>query len=259
MSKKYYSLCGLPRSGSTLLGSLLNQHPLIHCSQTSCVLDVLSDASDSIYKHRNTYAISEAQEIKTYKSILDSFYMDINKPIIFDKHRGWPKSTRRHTITGQKKMICTMRRISEIVASYITLLNNTEVGSSFVDKHLNSVYRPITTRNRAMMVWEGYMLKPYNIVKDALATCSEDMLLITYDDLCHNPDEQMHRISTFFDIPAYNDYNYLDIEHINIERDEAGWGIKGLHDIRKQLKRTSKPAETIIGEELTAYFNTYNL
>lgn len=259
MSKIFYSLSGLPRSGSTLLSSILNQHPQIHCSETSCVLDILSDSSDSVMKQRHNYNISEEQEIRLYKSILHSFYDTIDKPIIFDKNRGWPKAAKRELITGQRKMICTTRPIAEIVSSYILLLDKTVVGTSFIDKHLNSCYRPITTRNRAMCVWDGYLLKPYEVMKTALKTIRDDILLISYDNICNDTDTVMERVHSFFSINSSFTYNYSNIKHINSERDEEGWGIKGLHDIRPLVKRTSKPPQEIIGEELTAYFSKFDL
>ena len=41
--KTLYFLGGFPRSGSTLLGSLLNQHPDIYVSPTSPLGDVVTD------------------------------------------------------------------------------------------------------------------------------------------------------------------------------------------------------------------------
>ena len=39
--KKLYFLSGLPRSGSTVLAGILNQHPDVHASSTSGLLDML--------------------------------------------------------------------------------------------------------------------------------------------------------------------------------------------------------------------------
>ena len=41
MQKQFYFLSGLPRSGSTVLAAILNQHPDVHTSSTSGLLDVM--------------------------------------------------------------------------------------------------------------------------------------------------------------------------------------------------------------------------
>jgi hypothetical protein len=48
--KTLYFLGGLPRSGSTLLGSLLNQHSDIYVSPTSPLGDVVTDIEQSFNK-----------------------------------------------------------------------------------------------------------------------------------------------------------------------------------------------------------------
>ena len=39
--KNIYFLAGLPRSGSTVLAAILNQHPSVHATSTSGLLDIL--------------------------------------------------------------------------------------------------------------------------------------------------------------------------------------------------------------------------
>jgi hypothetical protein len=53
------------------------------------------------------------------------------------------------------------------------------------------------------------------------------------------------------------DYDINNLKPMN-EKDEFH-GIKGLHDIRPALKKTSLPPEKIIGEELTQYYNDMKL
>ena len=45
--KRIYFLAGLPRSGSTLLANILAQHPQIHVTPTSGVVDMLVQVRNS--------------------------------------------------------------------------------------------------------------------------------------------------------------------------------------------------------------------
>ena len=91
MTKKYHFLSGLPRSGSTLLASIMNQHPSIHTSATSALLDLLVAQASAVSMNRTLYEISETQEIAIYNSMMDAYYNHIEKNNVFDKHRAWPK------------------------------------------------------------------------------------------------------------------------------------------------------------------------
>ena len=79
MMKKYYTLGGLPRSGSTLLCALISQHPDAHASQSTPVLGTMrrtyeSMLNDEYYKAKP----NEAALNRIVDSIKDSFYYDVD-------------------------------------------------------------------------------------------------------------------------------------------------------------------------------------
>jgi hypothetical protein len=53
--QKLYFLVGLPRSGSTLLASLLNQHPDVFASPTSPLMDLLCQTDRTMTALRQQY------------------------------------------------------------------------------------------------------------------------------------------------------------------------------------------------------------
>ncbi len=59
--KTLYFLGGLPRSGSTLLGSLLNQHPDIYVSPTSPLGDVVTDIEKSFNRVDEQFTFDRKQ------------------------------------------------------------------------------------------------------------------------------------------------------------------------------------------------------
>ena len=93
MTKKIFFLSGLPRSGSTLLGSILAQNPEIHVTPTSPLLDLMCYTDEALQKIKITYTYDEkALADNVYSGIIKSFYQNIHKPVIIDKHRGWPRN-----------------------------------------------------------------------------------------------------------------------------------------------------------------------
>ena len=89
--EKLRFLSGIPRSGSTLLNSLLNQRPDTFASNTSNLCDVIY-AFNKLWETNSTSLVAEGDGLKEEECILllqKQRYAKINKPIIFDKGRGW--------------------------------------------------------------------------------------------------------------------------------------------------------------------------
>ena len=84
-------LSGIPRSGSTVLSSLLNQHPQIHSTATSGLVNLMGslcrawESSPEI----TSQSTDKEEAYRMLRSLLQSKYEPINKPIIIDKSRGW--------------------------------------------------------------------------------------------------------------------------------------------------------------------------
>ena len=91
--KQIFFLSGLARSGSTLLGSILSQNPDIHVTPTSPMLDLLCFTNQALNTVEEQYTYDhKTVSDNIYNGLIESFYKNIDKPIIIDKHRGWPKN-----------------------------------------------------------------------------------------------------------------------------------------------------------------------
>ena len=127
MKKKLFFIAGLPRSGSTLLGTLLNQNPLIYTSPTSSFVEILY-RNYSIWNDKNfaeDFAGSKIKNIKIpyLQEITQTYFkQQTDKPIIFDKRRHWHMIENikmyKEIFNKDPKIICPVRNIEEIVASF---------------------------------------------------------------------------------------------------------------------------------------------
>ena len=88
--KTYFFLSGLPRSGITLLGAILEQNPNIYVGATSPVLEFLV-SFENTFKFNKTYHAFPKDDfrVRTISRIPDDWYSDVDKPIIIDKNHGW--------------------------------------------------------------------------------------------------------------------------------------------------------------------------
>jgi sulfotransferase len=258
--KTLFFLSGLPRSGSTLLGSILSQHPKLQATPTSPLADLLCWIDDGFSKLDIQYTYDKkAITYNTYSSILSNFYNHIEKPYILDKHRGWCKniSSIEKFLHQTPKIIATNRRVSEVLSSYIILIekNGTD---NFVDAHLRREGKEITKDNRIECLWKNYVSDPYESLVYGLTHNRQNIHLVDYNDLTQNPEKEINKIYEFLEIESHS-HDFSNILNTCAEEKDYEWGIDNLHQIRTQLQRTSPPPEEVIGEENVKLYDNFNI
>ncbi len=250
----------MQRSGSTLLACLLNQHPEIHATATSPLMDVLHSAGVQLQECLNQYTFdydSISKNLTT--SIIESFHKDIQKSIVIDKHRGWTSVIGQLTKEYKRpKILCTNRSVPEIITSFIQLIRSNNNLDNSTDKTLRSRGMSLSINNRADYFFNDFINLPRTSILNALESYRECIHIIEYNDLVSNPQETMDKIYEFIEIESFN-HNFNDIENTCKEEKDDAWGIKNLHNIRSQLKKISTPPEEVLGKELTEYYRQFDI
>jgi sulfotransferase len=258
--KKLFFLSGLPRSGSTLLGSILSQHPKLHTTPTSPLADLLYLVDEGFSKLNLQYTYDE-NEVKynTYKSILENFYNHIEKPYIIDKNRSWCKNilSVKKFLRQSPKIIATNRRISEVLSSYIILIERNK-SDNFIDAHLKKEGKQINIDNRLECLWKNYVKDPYESLVYGIQNNPQNIHLIDYNTFVINPQNEVNKIYKFLQIESYN-HTFSNIINTCAEDKDYAWGLENLHSIRPNLQKTSPPPEEIIGEENVKLYDKFNI
>ena len=159
MDKTYYFMAGLPRAGSTLLSTLLNQNPRFHSGPSSPVLGAMFATHDNFQNNELYTGYPKPNQVnEIVGSIIRHWYSDIEQEVIFDKNRAW--TARVPFIEGyikqQAKIIVPVRRVDEILASILTMIHrNTFVEGqpriNFVDEQLVKNNIPISDENQSLI------------------------------------------------------------------------------------------------------------
>lgn len=249
-----FFLAGLARSGSTLLGSILNQNPSIHVSPTSPLMDLFCLTEECYERVDSQYTFNKQVTLDNlHKSLANTFYEHIDKPYIIDKHRGWPKNIPqiKKYINGSPKIICTYRPMVETCVSFLNLMNKDP--NNDVDRKLRSRGLEINTYNRSMLLWYEYSNDPYNSLKYGLEEHRENILLITYDDIVNDIENQLIKIYNFLEIPQFN-HSFDNIQNTCSEVKDTAWGFKGLHDIRSNISKISPDPKKILSKEVYDFY-----
>lgn len=248
--KTYHFLSGLPRSGSTVLASILNQNPDIYVTPTSPMLNVAVQMQEAWREDPTVKANYFEEQINNLtKAILPAFWQHRPEPIIVDKGRGWAKNMpNASSLFGKKiKAIVMERDLPSIMASWLTLIKKQK--NCYVDKVLKQRGYSITDENRMGEMW-------FNMVKDCMEgsyqirkEAPEQIIIVKYDELIENPKDTILRIESFLDLPKF-EYTFENIQNDTIDDDLTAWGFDGLHTIRPNLKKVSDDPRLVLGDML---------
>lgn len=250
MEKTYHFLSGLPRSGSTVIASILNQHPDVYVTPTSPMLNVAVKMQEAWREDPTVKANYFDEQINNLtKAILPAFWQHRPEPIIIDKGRGWAKNMpNASALFGMKiKAVVVERDLPSIMASWLSLIRKQE--NCYVDKVLTQRGYPVTDENRLGEMW-------FNMVKDCMEgsyqirkEASDQIIIVKYDELIEDATYTLKRIGNFLELPEYT-YDFNNIINDTIDDDAVAWGFDGLHTIRPSLEKVSKDPRIVLGEEL---------
>lgn len=258
---RFLFLSGLPRTGSTVLISLLSQNTLFYPTSTSVVRDIMNIPY--------TYCLGESlyynsKDINSplwniMGSILYGSYkhVDENK-IIIEKDRGWSKDISKLSIILKEppKIIATIRPVEEIISSFLLLAK--KIGkNNKIDDEVKLTGRDLNDWNRSRIIWEKYIYQDWKFFKSGYEYDPSCFLLVDYNEIISNPQKIIN------DICKYSHINSFEVDTKNIynpnQENDCIYGLPGLHKIRSNLERTSSSAKDILGEKLYNYWNEKQL
>lgn len=252
MSKTYFFMSGLPRSGSTLLGALLNQHPQIHCGAISPVLELMYYNEQYFLSSEQFKAYPKpASAQKIVSSVIDNFYHDIDKPYVVDKCRAWPNNVDRikQYITDNVKIICPVRPVLEILTSFISLIHRNPEEVSYVDKDLINMGLELTDDNRCdlLMSANGIVDQSLYALSKGIANCHQQhLLLVEYDHLALDTENTMNKIYNWLGIDDYR-HDLKNIEN-KYREDDSVYDLKDMHEVRAVVGKISQPPNQVLSK-----------
>lgn len=250
IEKQYHFISGLPRSGSTVLASILSQNQSVFVTPTSPMLDQLIE-NQNIWHNLQTVKANPIpiQLDNITRRIINGMWQHIDKPIIIDKNRGWGKNMPAAEVLFGKpiKMIAMSRDLPSIMASWLTLLNNNP--KNHIDQSLIYQGKNINDETRLNEMWENMVRDCFESLQQALRDARNQVMLINYNDFVENPMYNLKNIEEFLELPAC-DYNLNYIENKYNDDDLTAWGLDAMHKIRPELKKISQDAQEVIGNEL---------
>jgi len=206
--KAYYFLSGLPRSGNTLLGSIINQNPKLSLTSNTILTDVLYQ----LHLLEDCEILKNFPDIKSFKNItknvFNNYYNDWKANYIIDRGVwGTPKNLHLlQSIIKKPKFIILYRPVLECLASFIK-----------IEKPIN-----IESKCNELMGGNGMIGKSLWSIKNIIKE-NQDHIIINYLDLVKNPLKQINNIYSFLKIDSFNHTikNFSEFSANNIKYDDS--------------------------------------
>lgn len=257
---RFAFLSGLPRTGSTVLGTLLSQHPSLHPTRTSCVRDLLN--------YVKKFNLGESPYFDTkdphspawgmMRGMLYGAYEGVSKEIVIEKDRGWASDValiRRLTETDPK-ILSPVRSIPEIISSFI-LISRKIGATSKIEDEVRLAGRVSNAWTLSRVIWEKYVYASWKVFKAGYEQDPDCFLLLEYDDIVGKPEETTALICDYLSIDPWSPAT-TGLLNPNPENDFI-YGMPGLHAVKSKLERTSPPAWEVLGDECYNFWASKNL
>lgn len=253
-------MAGLPRSGSTLLSAILNQNPRFYSGPSSPVVGTMLTLENSLSNDELFLAYPKPEQAKEIiASVLDTYYSDVSKPVVFDKNRSWVN--RPEYIRGyfdiEPKILCPVRDITEVLASFVTMCRrNPYTGSgkiNFVDSMLIKSDMELTDDNRCRVIAGGGILgQSFDGIRSILERGQDKILhFIEYKNLVTRPEDTMRKIYEYLG-EEYFEHDFSNLENIHQENDQDVYGFGDMHNVRTSLGATAPAPEEVLSPEILA-------
>lgn len=240
--KKLIPLCGLPRSGSTVLMHILNQNPNITVNPDSSLPETLS----KIKEFTSEQVRVDHLAVDKYQTCVRQFCKNgitawINElchtDYLVDKSRWWLYQYDFITqILPKQKFILTLRDLRGVVNSMERAHRDslcTNFANFYEDLEGNFFQQRV---DHCLNVWFVKLaLVRIKELLEVMPACRDNFLIFRYENLIENPQESLNHLYDFLDIPRYtHDFNHIIDQ---IEQHDNFYQPYGNHKIQPALKK----------------------
>jgi sulfotransferase len=247
----YNFISGLPRSGSTLLASILSQNAAFHASIISPMGPVVTAIRGAFSPGQETHIMwTDEQHGAVIEAVFDAYYeKDLDK-VIFDSNRRWCADASMLAMTfPRSRIICCVREPTHIVDSFERMFRHSPMVASTIIQ--SDVHATVYQRVQILMQPMGVVGYALNAFRDAYYGPQADRLFIMeYMDLAQHPRDSMVLLHNWLGLKWF-EYDFNNIKPIpGADEFDRSIGLPGLHNLKSQV--TLEPRKTVLPPDIIA-------
>ena len=252
-NKKIFFLAGFPRSGNTLLTSILNQNPDIGCTPNSITLEMMKN----LFLLKGTDVFQNFPDEQSLDNVLDmiypSYYKNWSFKYIIDRGpAGTPGNLallKKH-FKQEIKIIFLVRPLLEVLASWITF--SEKEPTCFFNRHASTRLE----KCHYLMDKEGQIVKEFQCMKNLLEPKNKHHVhFVDYKEIVEKPVATLKEIYQFLGIPPFK-HRFKNLDQIIINGlgyDDTIMG-RDMHTIKtKKLIKSTTDVRILPSEIIKQY------
>ena len=253
--KTYHFLAGLPRTGNTVLSSILNQNPLVHSSPLSPINQIMWQQEQNLNNYEPVKRLHDKTGFNNViNNLLDTYYKNIDKPVVIDREKSWGNlpnfNMLKKYVTPNPKIIFTIRPITEILVSFINIMPKENSSIDLEMLQIEWTYKNYLTLNDNRcdyLMRAGGQIDRLLMAIDVIEENRENFCLVKYDDIINTPQKVMDKIYNFLELPNYK-HDFNNIQKIEVDNDAMAGLPPNMHEVRPQLKKVSQDPKEVLSQ-----------
>nr|WP_294504169.1 sulfotransferase [uncultured Rhodopila sp.] len=245
-------ISGLPRSGSTLLSTLLRQNPMFMSAVTSPVLDLYTTVLRQLGAASEFASFfSDDRRARILKGLMRDYHAPGPEQVVFDTARLWTRHLALiDTLFPDARIICCVRDVPWIMDSVERMLHRNPLQTSAIFEHMAG----LSIANRTLSLMEqskGFIGAPWSGLREAwFGPFARKLIIIPYESLANRPKETLDRLYACLGAAAFA-HRFDGLESGEAEYD-ARLGMPGLHDVRSRVSLV--PRQSVLPPELISKY-----
>ncbi len=241
--KKFYTVCGFPRCGNTLLTSILNQNPDIHFTGTSSLPEVFNRMV-LMTGEAESYLSSPSPENlhSLFQNTFESYYAHREEKYIIERSTWMtPFSFPLYCdyCPNEIKMVILVRPLKDIVKSYLNVCKNSPgfyINQEYLQIDSTTLYKTeLEEKVDIIFRKEDWIDRTLYSIKWLIDNADlENIRVLDYNDIVENPKKCINALYSFYDIPNYNHSfkNLKQVGEYGIQYEDMTHLKADLHTIR---------------------------
>lgn len=232
-------LTGFPRSGSTLLMSILDQNPIFESGDDSELGQLLSVSINFIQGNIGHFQLDNrvvGEAFTNYCNAGLNAWIDTICPkdkIFIDKSRHWTNFLDLYfKIIQDTKVIFIIRDLRGIVNSFEKIRSNSI--------YFDSKSENISVENTPALIQRAMQTLAIQYIESAILSCKliketnfphkDNIYFCRYEDLTKNPNEELNKIYSFLELDSFqHDFNSIQQKEFN-DNSYVPWGDHKIKD-----------------------------
>jgi hypothetical protein len=258
--KKYYYLVSFPRSGNTVISSIINQNPNVAITANSVVPTMMWEVHKKI---TGSVSFNNFNDKESYSNVMSSiipnYYKDWKEEYIIDRS-VWGSPNNYYLLQkfspNKPKYILLVRDLPEVLASFIKWSNENK--PNFLDYETSN--SSVEKKCEFLMSPEFQIVQSYSAVYNIFSKKENNFILIDYKDFVKNPKSTIEKIYSFLGIKSFqHSFENLDqfsANNISYSDDVLG---KNLHTIRtNKIEKQEYSVNDILSEKIIEKYSNLN-